>query len=150
MNVSKEEGKIHLLTNEGGETMIQHKIGYLLASNTDIIAHQVNCRGVMESGVAKQIREEFPGAYVNYRCACKTAEKAPARLLGYTQITIERFSDGHTTCIANLFAQDNFGYKLQMGANEYPNPQQKNSSAYERCLKLRSFAYESSYFSQYF
>ena len=90
--------------------MIQHKIGDLFSSNADVIAHQVNCRGAMGSGVAKQIRIEFPGAYVHYKCACKTAGKDPARLLGYTQITLVRLSNDYTVRVANLFAQDNFGY----------------------------------------
>lgn len=37
--------------------------------NTDcwIIAHQVNCQGVMGGGLAKQIKDRYPDAYINYR-----------------------------------------------------------------------------------
>lgn len=37
--------------------------------NTDcwIIAHQVNCQGVMSSGLARQIKDRYPDAYINYR-----------------------------------------------------------------------------------
>ncbi len=90
--------------------MIQHKTGDLLAGDADIIAHQVNCRGVMGSGVARQVRMEFPGTYSYYKCACMTASKTPARLLGYAQISIEHLPDGHVVRIANLFAQDGYGY----------------------------------------
>ena len=37
--------------------------------NTDcwIIAHQVNCQGVMGGGLARQIKDRYPDAYINYR-----------------------------------------------------------------------------------
>lgn len=37
--------------------MIKIIDGDLLASKTDIIAHQVNCKGAFNSGVARAIRE---------------------------------------------------------------------------------------------
>ena len=37
--------------------MIKIIDGDLLTSNTDIIAHQVNCKGAFNSGVAKAIRD---------------------------------------------------------------------------------------------
>ena len=39
--------------------MIQIIEGNLFDSNAHIIAHQVNCQGVMGSGVAKQVKERF-------------------------------------------------------------------------------------------
>ena len=32
-----------------------------------IIAHQVNCQGVMGGGLARQIKDRYPDAYINYR-----------------------------------------------------------------------------------
>ena len=46
--------------------MIHHVKGNLLDSNCDYICHQVNCQGVMNSGVAKQIREKWPEVYESY------------------------------------------------------------------------------------
>lgn len=40
--------------------------GDLFTTKTDIIVHGVNCKGVMGSGVAKQIKERFPSAYADY------------------------------------------------------------------------------------
>lgn len=47
--------------------MIQHKIGDLFESDADIIAHHVNCRGVMGSGVAKPVRFLFTETYHEYK-----------------------------------------------------------------------------------
>ena len=39
-------------------------------STCDVICHQVNCRGAMNSGVAKAVREKWPEVYVNYKFWC--------------------------------------------------------------------------------
>ena len=39
--------------------MIMEKRGNLLESTEDFIAHQVNCKGVMGAGVAKQIKNKI-------------------------------------------------------------------------------------------
>ena len=90
--------------------MIQHKIGDLFASNADIIAHQVNCQGVMGSGVAKQVRMLFPGAYANYQSACRSVKGKTESLLGNTQLSSENLPDGKRIYIANMFAQNKYGY----------------------------------------
>ena len=33
-----------------------------------IVCHQVNCKGVMGAGLAKQIRDTCPGVFDSYRC----------------------------------------------------------------------------------
>ena len=40
--------------------------GNLLDSSADIIAHQTNCSGSMNSGVAKAIKEKYPRVYEQY------------------------------------------------------------------------------------
>lgn len=40
--------------------MLKHIKGDIFKSNADAILHQVNCQGVMNSGVAKQVREKYP------------------------------------------------------------------------------------------
>ena len=42
------------------------KEGNVFDSDADIICHQVNCQGVMGSGVAKEVRERFPNVYEQY------------------------------------------------------------------------------------
>lgn len=83
--------------------------GNIFDGDTAVIAHQVNCQGVMGSGVAKQVRERFPEVYEDYKSLCETV---PAReLLGLAQgvATKDRLSGNHKTII-NLFAQEEFGY----------------------------------------
>lgn len=43
--------------------------GNLLESECDGIIHQVNCLGKMGSGIARQIREKWPGVYWDYKKA---------------------------------------------------------------------------------
>ena len=78
--------------------MIDIRNGDLLDINTDYIAQQVNCRGVMGAGLALQIRKEYPSSYDMYRAICQ--KYAPEELLG------RMFICGH---IINVFGQLNYG-----------------------------------------
>ena len=40
--------------------MIKHIKCDIFESGADLILHQVNCQGAMNSGVAKQVREKYP------------------------------------------------------------------------------------------
>lgn len=40
--------------------------GDILDCENGVILHQVNCMGKMNAGLAKQIQEKFPSAYVDY------------------------------------------------------------------------------------
>lgn len=75
----------------------------LLTLNCDVIAHQVNCKGVMGSGLAYQIRKHYPKVYAKYRKACALSD-----LLGKVQVIS---TDNYF--VANLFAQFNFGTTQQ-------------------------------------
>lgn len=84
-------------------TLINIKNGNLLEATEDIIGHQVNCRGVMGSGVAKQIRSKYPGVFSKYTdLVSHTVFKIS--LLGECQLC--HTEDG---AIANLFGQDGYG-----------------------------------------
>ena len=76
--------------------------GDLLAYDAKVRCHQVNCRGVMGAGLAKQVKEKYPEAYEQYKALC---DQFGSSLLGHTQFVI--CHDG--TVIANLFAQDGYG-----------------------------------------
>lgn len=52
--------------------MIKIIDGDLLASKTDIIAHQVNCKGAFNSGVARAIREYDVQVFHDYRAYCSS------------------------------------------------------------------------------
>jgi O-acetyl-ADP-ribose deacetylase (regulator of RNase III) len=48
----------------------QNKINYIrgdiLETDSDVIAHGVNCKGVFGAGLAKEIRDKWPEVYNNY------------------------------------------------------------------------------------
>lgn len=48
--------------------------GDLLSTDCKIIAHQVNCKGLMDHGVAKQLRDKYPRNYRIYKEVCSGAE----------------------------------------------------------------------------
>jgi len=77
--------------------------GDLLETPFEIIAHQVNCQGKMNSGVAKQIREKFPLAYTGYMNVLK--DFGGDHMLGRS---ISIVQNEHT--IFNIFGQYNYGY----------------------------------------
>lgn len=86
--------------------MIKHIQCDIFKSGADVILHQVNCQGAMNSGVAKQVRERYPWVYATYKRACDNAKKSGKRMLGRCQ---EVFID-ETRAIVNVFAQENYGY----------------------------------------
>jgi O-acetyl-ADP-ribose deacetylase (regulator of RNase III) len=95
----------------GGLKMIKIVNGNILDATENIIGHQVNCQGVMGSGVAKAIREKFPVAYDEYIELFKIYEDHRSYLLGQCQIV---FTD---KVIANLFGQEKYGYDGKMYTN---------------------------------
>ena len=74
-----------------------------------IICQQVNCKGVMGAGLAKQIRGQFPLLYEKYKRKCQTA-KNTNELLGEVQFYFA-YGDqpGKNFVIANIFGQDGYG-----------------------------------------
>lgn len=73
--------------------------GDVLQTPFQIIAHQVNCKGVMGAGLAKQIRKNYPNLYNAYKFYCNGANLGDC-FGWYTH-------DGHY--IMNIFAQDDYG-----------------------------------------
>ena len=80
----------------------------LLDSNCQILVHQVNCQGVMGSGIAKRIRDEYPIVYNEYVKFCNNFERK-YDLLG--QISIVKISNKQAVC--NLFGQYNYGHNMR-------------------------------------
>ena len=89
--------------------MIKHIKCDIFESGADYICHQVNCQGVMGSGVAKQVRERCPVVYEHYKRWCDVMPKNS--LLGQAQF-VKTQEEHHTSFkgIVNLFAQYNYGY----------------------------------------
>lgn len=82
--------------------MIKIIDGNLFDSNTEVIAHQCNCQGVMGSGVAAEVKKRYPNVYQAYRFAY---EKYGLTL---GQVIVVKTPDNKR--IANLLAQEKYGY----------------------------------------
>lgn len=106
--------------------MVVHVTEDLLKSNCKIYCHQVNCRGVMGSGLAKQVRAKYVEAYQSYVQFCNIYGSG---LLGKTEFVV--CNDGHI--IANLFGQDGFGYGKQY--TNYEALEMCIRTVYERVIK---------------
>lgn len=84
---------------------IIYKNGNLLDAQTDVIAHQVNCQGVMGSGVAKQIKEKWANVYTAYKAEYDLFTDLNKPLLGNCQL-VQVNDNQH---VANLFGQKYYG-----------------------------------------
>lgn len=87
---------------------IEHKYGDILQSGATIICHQVNCQNVMGSGLAKQIKIQFPVVFNEYQKFCKLYQ-LPRNCLGKVQLV--KINDKQF--IANCFGQLNYGYGVK-------------------------------------
>lgn len=108
----------------------------LFHSHARFIVHQVNCKGVMGSGVAQQIRMKYPHVFIEYKKICSID------MLGKIQVIPCDPKLLHTTMnnqcgdiihhpigtqfIVNAFAQSDFGYD---------GKQYTNIKALEQCFK---------------
>ncbi|GED72872.1 Appr-1-p processing protein [Brevibacillus reuszeri] len=107
--------------------------GDLLTASEDIIGHQVNCKGVMGSGVAKLIKEKYPEAFTVYKEKCNEIVDKQ-ELLGICQLV--ECAEGKT--VANLFGQLKYGRgkeqytdyaALEKALNELKNRARKANSS---------------------
>lgn len=89
--------------------MVNYVKGNLLDSDCDYICHQVNCQGVMGSGIARQIRERWPEVYEHYRNTwyIETLRNKTYQLLGMVDIAPIRDTKQK---VVNMFCQDRCGY----------------------------------------
>lgn len=77
----------------------------ILTVESGVICQQVNCQGVMGSGLAKQIRDKWPKVYEEYR-ANYNSVGYDVLLLG--RVTFTFISENLSVC--NIFGQLNYGY----------------------------------------
>lgn len=81
----------------------------LTPNNTEcvaIVCHQVNCKGVMGSGLALQIKNRFPDVYYNYRDKCDQIAEGVGGL-GDVQFCSALSDAGYI--VANIFGQYGYG-----------------------------------------
>ena len=83
------------------EEKIKFYNGDLLDSTAGIIAHQVNARGVMGSGVALAIKTKYPEVFKSYREFFETGN------LKLGKVDFAKTNDGKI--VANMCGQDKYG-----------------------------------------
>lgn len=86
--------------------------GDLLDVTEGVIAHQVNCQGVMGAGVARAIADRYPEVRSQYWELCHRHQENPRALLGVTQLCMVPTEDGGLF-VANVFGQLNTGSGTQ-------------------------------------
>ena len=109
--------------------MITHIKGNLLDSDCDYICHQVNCHGVMGSGIEKQIKEKWPNVYAEYRNRYEYYVKAGISiydLLGDTDL-IFIGDENKDRFVINMYSQGDYGY-IDKRYTSY--------DAFSQCLEL--------------
>ena len=75
-----------------------------------IICHQVNCKGIMGAGLAKQIATKWPYVEAMYQDFVHFNKVRYTNPLGNCYITqVISFGDNYKVWVANLFGQDDFG-----------------------------------------
>lgn len=88
--------------------MVIYKQGNLLDSGCKVICHQVNCQGVMGSGIAKEIRNRFPTAYSEFRKSFLTGQAK----LGNIDLVYDHAEEhqrlGCWLFICNMYSQENY------------------------------------------
>lgn len=91
--------------------MVKIVEGDIFESDAGFIVHQVNCQGVMGSGIAKSIRLKFYNVYTEYKELVNMCDKDPKHLLGKVlYVPGHRPHQDEPIIIANLFGQDKYGY----------------------------------------
>lgn len=87
--------------------MIKYVKQDLSAITRGVVAHGVNCKGVMGSGVAAALRSAHPIIFVRYKQLCDMYEKTPEWLIGTVDFVDVR--PDTELIIANCFTQESFG-----------------------------------------
>ena len=85
--------------------MIKYVKGDIVKSKYPVFCQQVNCKGVMGSGLAKQIRDKYPGVYESYRVAHESGRD----ILGSNHYV---YLDDGRVCVC-MYAQNEFGRDKQ-------------------------------------
>lgn len=109
--------------------MISIVEGNIFDSNANFIVHQVNCLGIMGSGIASQVEERFPHVGSEYRKYLRNCKKNNINALGTVQYVptevwalplVDTMKNDNVTAydtnyqyIVNLFGQAYIGEGLQ-------------------------------------
>lgn len=87
--------------------IIYKKGSILEAPKGSVIVHAVNCQGVWGSGVAKLLKDRFPGGFQAYKHMCDYARGEDFTYISYASSSWE-----DTHLIANLYTSVDYGPKV--------------------------------------
>ena len=127
--------------------------GNVFDSKAEFIIHQTNCKGVMGSGVAKQVATMYPHVEIEYRKYLRYCKKNGIKALGTVQfVPVDSWSlimvdtmknndviayDKEYQYICNLFGQSDYGYDDE----QYTNIKALKNGFYEikdKAMKLNA------------
>lgn len=86
--------------------MLSYRTGDLLKAKEDgvqYIVHQVNCQGVMGSGIAKQIKDKYPIVYEEFKRNYKYNDKPQLGQIDPIKVEDDFY-------VINLYGQEDYGY----------------------------------------
>ena len=89
---------------------IDIKSGDFTTTTGQMMIHQVNCQGVMNSGAAKCVRDKYPVVFDEYHKYWQRFHTIKHLLLGKAQIV--KINDNQYA--VNIFGQYNYGYDGKM------------------------------------
>ena len=90
--------------------MISYYHEDIFTADETFICHQVNCKGVMGAGLAKQIADKYPLVKERYLEMCKNYKISGNRLLGeYQIVSIGHERTGYEQFVVNIFGQEDYG-----------------------------------------
>lgn len=87
-------------------TLIKVVNGDLVEAEENLIIHQVNCLGKMNSGVAKTIRVKWGRVFDRYSSMCR--EYDSFEILGQVQSVL--VDESKKQYVVNMFSQHSYGY----------------------------------------
>jgi O-acetyl-ADP-ribose deacetylase (regulator of RNase III) len=90
----------------------------------DFLIHGCNCRGIMGSGVAKEIKRRIPEAFSAYHHVCHNSNLQGSELLGTNVVVPFGFT---TRCVVNMFTQNFYG----------TDERHFNYGAFAKCLNVQ-------------
>ena len=93
----------------------------LTANNTEknvIVCQQVNCKGVMGAGLAKQVKTKFPDLFNRYLLICEQINNKKTGL-GPGSVQYYDCGPNYRYIVANLFAQDEYGREPEKVYTDY-------------------------------
>lgn len=102
--------------------------GNLLDTDAELILHQVNCMGAMNSGVAKAIREKWKVVYLEYLALVNSSVYGSEKSINREKLLgcIQPVEVNEKQKVVNLFAQLSYGYD---------GKQYTNYDAIRKCLR---------------